>query len=62
LSHYWLPYLVNDVVPRVLGKEIPTVHPVADSFSLLGIVVGVAVLPLAIIGTLLLIVKAALNF
>jgi hypothetical protein len=34
---------------------------VVDSFSLLGIVVGVAVLPIIILGTLFLIVKAVVG-
>ena len=33
-----------------------------DSFSLLGIVLGVAIAPIAILGTLFLIVKAAHGF
>ncbi|MGA2713345.1 MAG: hypothetical protein ABSG41_09570 [Bryobacteraceae bacterium] len=33
-----------------------------DSFSVLGIVVGVAVLPIAILGTLFLIVKTVLDY
>ena len=34
-------------------------HHLMDSFSILGIVLGVAALPIAILGTLFLIVKAA---
>jgi hypothetical protein len=38
-----------------------SLHHLFDSFSILGIVLGVAALPIAILGTLFLIVRAAVG-
>jgi hypothetical protein len=39
-----------------------SMHHLFDSFSILGMVIGVAVLPIAILGTLFLIVRAVTGF